>query len=387
MVGWRSGTAQDTVTLTLFPTPRLRKSPFYAATRRYGCDAFSVYNHMLMPVWYGDPEEEFWRLIEHVTLWDVACERQVEITGPDAARFVQLLTPRNLDTCTVGKCRYVILTAEDGGIINDPVLLRLGENHFWLSLADSDVLLWAKGVALNADMDVMIVEPDVSPLQVQGPKSNATMAALFGERIIDMAYYTLLETTLDNIPIVISRTGWSGEKGYEIFLRDGQYGDALWERVMEAGKAFNIGPACPSQIRRIEAGILAYGTDMTLTTNPFEIGMDRLVDVEQETDFIGKAALRKIKAEGIDRLLTGVEIEGDKVANEEHWPLFADGRRIGEVTSCVYSPRLEKNIGLAMVERGLAAPGRQLTVKAPHADLTAHTAVMPFFDPNKELPR
>ena len=180
---------------------------------------------MLMPIWYGDPATEFWRLITYVTLWDVACERQVEITGPDASRFVRLLTPRNLSKCDPGRCRYVILTAEDGGIINDPVLLRLGGNHFWFSLADSDVLLLVRSVAQYAGMDVTIAEPDVSPLQVQGPNSTATMAALFGERINDVPYYSLLETELDGMPLVVSRTGWSGEKGYEIFLRDGQYGD------------------------------------------------------------------------------------------------------------------------------------------------------------------
>ena len=281
------------------------------------------------------------------------------------------------------------ITAADGGIINDPVLLRLGENHFWLSLADSDVLLWARGVAQYAGMDVTIAEPDVSPLQVQGPNSAATMAALFGERIDDMPYYSLLETELDGIPLVVSRTGWSGEKGYEIYLRDGQYGDNLWERVMAAGKPFSIGPGTPSQIRRIEAGILSYGTDMTLATNPFEIGMDRLVDLEQDTDFIGKAALTKIKAEGVKRLLTGVEIDGERLAasNEEHWPLTTGGRRVGEITSCVYSPRLEKNIGLAMIERDVAAPGAALTVDAPWGHLSATTAAIPFFDPEKKIPR
>jgi len=216
---------------------RLRRSPYFNATQRYGCRAYTVYNHMFLPGHYDDPVTEYWHLINHVAVWDVAVERQVEITGPDAFAFTNMLTPRDLTKCRVGQGRYVVITAEDGGIINDPVLMRLGENHFWLALADSDVLLWARGVAVHADLDVNLLEPDVSPLQVQGPKSKQVVKALFGERITELPYYQFLEASLDGIPLIVTRTGWTGEVGYEIYLKDPTRGSDLWEKVMAAGKA------------------------------------------------------------------------------------------------------------------------------------------------------
>ena len=218
-----------------------------------------MYNHTLFPIRFADEEAEYWHLVNHVTLWDVSVERQVEITGPDAFRFVNRLTPRDLTRCAVGQGKYVVITADDGGIINDPVLLRLGENHFWLALADSDVLLWARGVALDSGLRVEIHEPDVSPLQVQGPKAGEVVRELFGDRVLGLKYYHFIETTLDEIPVVVTRTGWTGEVGYEIYLRDGSRGDELWERIMAAGRPYDIRPTGPSDIRRIEAGILNWG--------------------------------------------------------------------------------------------------------------------------------
>ncbi len=236
---------------------RLRRSPFFEATQRYGARGYTVYNHMLFPTCFGDFEEEYWHLINHVTLWDVAVERQVEITGRDALQFADTLTPRDLTRCAVGQGKYVVLTAGDGGIVNDPVLLRIGENHFWLALADSDVLLWARGVALDAGLDVELCEPDVSPLQMQGPKAKLVVAALFGDPVARLPYYHFVETTLDGIPLVVTRTGWTGEVGYEIYLRDGARGDELWERVMAAGRPHQIRPTGPSDIRRVEAGSMS----------------------------------------------------------------------------------------------------------------------------------
>ena len=214
---------------------QIRKSPFFNGTVRWGATDFSVYNHMYIPRSFGDPEQNFWNLVNDAILCDVAVERQVEIVGPDAATFVQLLTPRNLSQCAVGQCKYVLITNEAGGILNDPVLLRLEENRFWLSLADSDVLMWAQGVATHAGLDVTICEPDVSPLQLQGPKSGDIMATLFGEAIRELKYYWLDHFELDGIPLVISRTGWSSELGYELYLLDGSQGEALWEKLMAVG--------------------------------------------------------------------------------------------------------------------------------------------------------
>ena len=370
--------------------PRIRKSPFFDATRRWGCNAYSVYNHTFMPLYYVDPEADYRRLIEDVSLWDVAGQRQVEITGPDAARFTQYLTPRNLSGMERGQCKYVLITDDNGGIINDPVLLKLNDNHFWLSLADADVLLWARGAALHSGMEINIGEPDVSPLQVQGPKSSGVMAALFGDWINKLRYYRFRETELDGIPVVVSRTGWSSERGYEVFLRDSRHAGRLWETIMEAGKPFRIAPGAPSMIRRIEGGMCSHGADTGLDTNPFEIGLGRLVDLEQESDFIGKQALRRIREQGVRRRLAGVEIHAAPLAANEHpWTVRRDGAVAGKLSSMVYSPRLEKNIGLALLATAHTAIGSKLHVDADtgtgHAQYDATVVPLPFYDPGKKL--
>ena len=366
---------------------QIRKSPYFEATLRYGAKAFSVYNHMYIPRDFGDPVENYWNLVNAAILCDVAVERQVEITGPDAARFVQFLTPRNLSQCQVGQCKYVLITSEEGGIINDPILLRLGENHFWLSLADSDVLLWAKGVAVHSGMDVDIGEPDVSPLQLQGPKSLAIMEELFGEGISTLRYFFLRELELDGIPLVVSRTGWSGELGYELYLRDASRGDELWERIMAAGKPFGLRAGHTSTIRRIEAGMLSYHADMDIDTNPFELGLDRLVDLDMEATFIGKATLQRIKAEGIRRKQVGLEISGLPIegTNTQFWPARMNDKEVGIVTSAVYSPRLERNIALAMVSVEAAGKGSELVVYGFSGDRPAKVVDVPFIDPQKRL--
>jgi aminomethyltransferase len=368
---------------------RLRRSPFFEATQRHGAKAYTVYNHMLFPIRYGDLEEEYRHLIDHVTLWDVSVERQVEITGPDALAFTSLLTPRDLARCAVGQGRYVAITADDGGIINDPVLLRLGENHFWLALADSDVLLWARGVALNAGLRVRITEPDVSPLQVQGPKAREVVRALFGDEVLQLRYYHFLETTLNGIPVVVTRTGWSGEVGYEIYLRDGGRGDELWERIMEAGRPHNIRPTGPSDIRRVEAGILNWGIDMTLANNVYEVGLDYLVDEAKTAAYVGRDALARIKAAGVKQKLVGIEIAGERLEmNASRWPVKSKGVAIGQVTSAVWSPRLRKNIGYAMLPVANTALGTTLTVAIPGVgDRDATVVARPFVDPDKAIPK
>jgi aminomethyltransferase len=368
---------------------RLRRTPFFEATQRYGARGYTVYNHTLFPICFADLEEEYWHLINHVTLWDVGVERQVEITGPDAFAFTNLLTPRDLSRCAVGQGKYVVITADDGGVVNDPVLLRLGENHFWLALADSDVLLYARGVARNAGLRVTITEPDVSPLQVQGPAAKDVVRTLFGERVLALKYYWFLETSLDGIPVVVTRTGWSGEVGYEVYLRDGSRGDELWERIMEAGKPHDIHPTGPSDIRRVEAGILNWGADMTLTDNVYEAGLEWLIDEGKSADYIGKEALRRIKSEGVKRKLVGIEIAGARIEfNTTKWGVTAGGRTVGRVTSAIWSPRLEKNLGYAMVPIEHAKPGTALRVEVPGAGERAATVVAkPFVDPKKEIPK
>ncbi len=367
---------------------RLRRSPFFEATQRHGCKAYTVYNHTLLPSFYDDPEAEYRHLLEHVTVWDVSVERQTEITGADGFRFASLLTPRDLSTCSVGQGKYVLITAPDGGIVNDPVLLRLGENHFWLAAADSDLLLWARGVAAFAGMDVQLREPDVSPLQIQGPKSKDVVRDLFGDEVVGLRYYWFLETDLDGIPVVVTRTGWTGEVGYEIYLRDGSRGDDLWERIMDVGRPHHIRPTGPSDIRRIEAGILNYGADMTLDDNPYEVGLDRLVDLDKDEDFLGREALRRIRDEGVSRRLAGVEIAGDRIEfNMTRWPVRREGEVVGRITSAIYSPRFERNIGYAMVPVKLAEQGTELAVDTPWGERAARVVPMPFVDPGKQIPK
>ena len=367
---------------------QIRKSPFFDATVRWGATGFSVYNHMYIPRDFGDPEKNFWNLVNDAILCDVAVERQVEITGPDAFQFIQLLTPRDLSKLSIGQCKYVLITNEKGGILNDPVLLRLDENHFWLSLSDSDILLWAQGVAVNSGLNVNINEPDVSPLQLQGPKSREIMVKLFGESIRDLKYYWLKELELDGIPLVVSRTGWSTELGYELFLRDGTQGDKLWEMIMMAGNEYGLQPGHTSSIRRIEGGMLSYHADADIHTNPFEMGLERLVSLDSDINFIGKKALIEIQKKGIKRQQIGLEIEGDCLTgpNTIFWEIFCGDKIIGKVTSAVFSPRLEKNIALAMVDKNYTEIGMKLLVEINGVLRDAIIVEKPFFDPKKALP-
>ncbi|NRG19689.1 glycine cleavage system protein T [Rhizobiales bacterium] len=366
---------------------QIRKSPYSDAALRWAAKGFSVYNHMYIPRDFGDPERNFWNLVNEAILCDVAVERQVEITGPDAARFTQYLCCRDLSKCQVGQCKYVLLTDQDGGIINDPVLLKLAENRYWLSIADSDVLLWAKGIAVNAGMDVRIDEPDVSPLQLQGPQSREILRAAFGDSPAELKYFRFTEYDWDGVPLIISRTGWSSELGYEIFLRDGSAGDRLWEYLMEVGRPLGLHPGHTSSIRRIEGAMLSYHADMTLKNNPFELGLDRLVDLDMEADFIGKSALKRIREKGVSQLLVGLEIDGPPLAgaNDEHWPVTRDGQIIGRVTSAIYSPRLKKNIALAMVARRHTGIGTRAVVDMFAELRTCEVVPKPFYDPGKSI--
>ena len=366
---------------------QIRKSPYFDSTVKWGATGFSVYNHMYIPRDFGSPEQNFWNLIEKSILCDVAVERQVEITGPDAFKFTQLLTPRNLSNVAIGQCKYVLITNNDGGILNDPVLLRLAENHFWLSLADSDVLLWAQGVAVNSGLNVNITEPDVSPLQLQGPTSKDIMIKLFGESIKDLKYYWFKEYDLDGIPLIVSRTGWSSEFGYELFLRDGSKGNDLYEKIMNAGKEYGLQPGHTSSIRRIEGGMLSYHADADINTNPFELGLDRLVSLDSDIEFIGKAALKKIKADGIKRKQVGLEINCEPLSgpNTTFWSIKKDNNKIGKVTSAVYSPRLKKNIALAMINIENSEIGTSLEVNTNKGNFEAIIVEKPFFDPKKKI--
>ena len=378
----------DDASATLWFGPWYRKSPYFEATRRAGCTAYDIYNHMYLPGYFDDPVKEYWHLLEHVTLWDVGVERIVEISGPDALAFTNLLTCRDLTRCQVWQCKYAPLLAEHGGIINDPILLRIGEGRFWLSLADSDAGLWARGVAWGAGLDVEIAEPDVYPLQVQGRYARDVMAELFAEEVTGLRYYWCAETSLDGIAVVVSRTGWTGEVGYEVYLKDPARGDDLWNRIMEAGREHGIRPIAPCEPRRVEAGIFNYGSDITIESTPLEVmGMERLVE-EQDADYIGQEALARQQARGVSRRLVGVEVAGGPLASEisEARPALHQGREVGTVTVLLHSPRLDRNIGYVWVPVELAEPGTPLEVGLADGRRPARTAAIPFLDPRKRIP-
>lgn len=384
------GVTYETPKILLYT--RIKKGPFYRASRRHGVKAYSVYNHRYHPRYYDDPINEYWKLIEGVTLWDVGVERQIEITGADAFEFTNFLVPRDLTKCKVGQCKYTVLCAEDGGIINDPVLLRLGENHFWLSLADSDVELWARGLAYFSGFDVHIEEADVGPVQIQGPNSKDVVRDLFGEQVLQVPYYHLWETKLEDMDVVVSRTGYTGEVGYEIYLKNAsQDAIKLWDTILDAGEPYEMAVTGPNHIRRVEAGMLSYGADMDLNTNPFEVGLDWMVNLDQQADFVGKESLRRIREQGISRRLVGVEIRYDPILDfiEDYWrvSLRQEGETVGYVTSAFYSPRLEKNIGYAMLPTEYTEPGTKLVVRTEAGETTAKVVEKPFIDPKKDIPK
>jgi glycine cleavage system aminomethyltransferase T len=377
---------------------RIRKSPYFHASRQHGVRRYSVYNHTYHPRHYGDPAAEYWALLEGVTLWDVGVERQIEISGPDAFAFANMMTPRDLNKCAVRQAKYAFITLPDGGIANDPVLMRLEENRFWLSLADSDIGLWALGLAYHSGLDVTIGEVDVAPVQLQGPKSRAVMADLFGEKILEIPYYRMSgDLELEGMRVCVSRTGYTSELGYEIYLHDATAnGTKLWNTVLEAGRPHGLQVTGPCHIRRIEGGILAFGCDIWYDTNPFEVDMGYtwMVDLAQEADFVGKQALQRIKAEGPRRKLVGIEIEGPPagsyIDNEmiEMYRVLRRGRPVGKVTSACYSPRLGKNIGYAMLPIELAEPlGHEFDIETPAGCHRGVTVPKPFIDPGKQIPK
>jgi len=379
-------------TFPFYVQPWYRKSPYFEATKRHGCRSWGLYNHMLLPTLYDDPISEYWALVNDVTVWDVSVERCVEIVGPDAFELTNLMTCRDLTKVDVLQARYVLMTTAEGGIVNDPVLLRLAEDRFWLALADSDALLYAAGVAAGRGMDVRIFEADVAPMQIQGPRSRDLIRDLLGDAVADLRYYRCAEASVDGIPLVVSRTGWTGEVGYELYLCDTGRGDDLFERVMAAGNPYGVRVIAPSEARRIEAGIFNYGSDMRVSDTPLHVsGLERLVEPDQEQDFLGKEALRRLAATGVDRKLVGIEIGGEPMTDEgalnDFWPVHAPGgEAIGRVTAGAWSPRLERNIGYAWVPASHMADGTGLEVAAPSERRPATVAALPFFDATKRVP-
>lgn len=363
---------------------RVRKSPFFDRAVAAGAASFTVYNHTYMPTGYGDPFGEYWRLIEGVSMWDVGCERQVEISGPDAEKLVRYLTPRDLGTIQRGQGRYVPICNRAGTLINDPVLLPLEDGRFWFSIADSDMLLWVQGIALAGGYDVSVREPDVSPLAIQGPKAMEVAEALFGGWVRELKYFAFCEAHLDGIPLVVARSGWSKQGGVELYLCDGAKGGALWDLVAEAGKHFGIAPGCPNGIERIESGLISLGTDTDETANPFELGLGKYVSLDREDDFAGKAALGEVANQGVRRRFVGFHISGKKLesGSQHRWKLLHKDQYSGFISAATYSPRVKSgaggNIGVGLIDVELAEEGQRLFTESEAGTRDVTVTALPF---------
>ena len=342
------------------PSARLRPSPYYEATLAEGVCAFTTYNHMLMPTSYGKPLEEYWRLINGVSQWDVAVERQVQLRGPDAGRLAQILAPRDLSKCKVGQGKYVPLVNHQGVLINDPICLKLADDLYWLSIADSNIWFWASAIAAERGLRVEVSEPDVSPLAIQGPKAEDVVAHLCGDWVRGLKYFWFREFDLGGIPLVVARSGWSKQGGFELYLRDGSQGTKLWNLVKEAGQRWGIGPGNPNWSERVESGLISFGGDTDGQTNPYEVRMGKYVDLHVPDDTVGIQALRRISAEGPKRHSLGIILDaGEPVSPGFSWnPIYKDGVKVGDLTNCIFSIRVQKNLGFALISRNCVVGDR-----------------------------
>ncbi len=333
-------------------TRRVRATPFTERVNAAGVKAYTVYNHMLLPAVFRSLEQDYWHLREHVQLWDVSCERQVEISGPDAGRLVQLMSARDVTSkFDIGQCKYAPLVDVDGGIINDPIIIRVADRKFWLSTADADVLLWAKGLACGFGLDVEICEPDIFPLAVQGPKAEDLMAGVFGEAVRNIRFFRCAYLSFKGREMLVARSGWSKQGGFEIYLNAPELGEQLWDALWACGQAYNVDAGCPNLIERIEAGLLSYGADMTRDHTPLECGLEKFCALDGDIDFLGKKALLAQRRSGITRKIFGLLIDGPPLpASNRPWQVFANQDLIGEVTSSAFSPRVQKNLCFAMLK-------------------------------------
>ncbi len=331
---------------------RIRSTPYTSRIEKQGVTAYSVYNHMLLPAAFGSLEDSYHHLKEYVQVWDVAGERQVEISGKDSAKLVQLMTCRDLSKSKVGRCYYCPIIDDKAGLINDPVILKLREDRWWISIADSDVILFAKGLAIGKNFDVSIFEPSVDILAVQGPKSYKLMEKIFGKKITEMKFFGFEYFEFSGAKHLIARSGWSKQGGYEIYVENSKSGLGLYDKLFEAGKEFNVKPGCPNLIERIESALLSYGNDMDNYDNPLECGLDKYVNLDTEINFLGKEKLKEVKKKGITRKLMGVIIEAKEINVSKSINLIDESNsKIGELRSGVYSPHFKKVIGIAMLNK------------------------------------
>ena len=362
---------------------RERKSPYFNSTVKAGVKSFTIYNHMYLPVSFGDPEAEYKRLTEGVALWDVAAERQVEVVGPDATALVRHLTPRDLSKQKIGQGKYAPICDHFGRILGDPIILRLDETRYWLSISDGDLLFWAQAIGSERGYDAQVFEPDVSPLAVQGPKAEDVVAALLGDEVRDIKFFWFREMSLQGIDLIVQRSGWSKQGGFELYLQNSAEGPRLWDLVMQAGEPFGIGPGAPNGTERVESCLISIGADTDWGANPLEMGFQPYMNLDREDDFIGKDALNRIIEHGTTKLLTGIYFSEDLVGPAtEPWRAFSGDVEIGEVRTAVQSPKFGRGIGFAYVDRlqaeKLMATGDRLEVHSEYGTLTGTLTPLPF---------
>lgn len=370
---------QSRVQLTV--SRRQRGTPYTPRVEALGVSAYSIVNRTILPKGFRKTvEEDYWHLRTHVQLWDVGCQRQIQLKGPDAAKLVQWMTPRDLRQAKVGQCFYAPLVDAKGGMINDPIILKLAEDRFWLSIADSDVELWAKGLAQGYGFDVAVSEEDVWPLAVQGPKADDLMSLVFGETVRSIRFFRYKKLQFQGHPLLIARSGYSKQGGFEIYLDKPALGLALWDALWDAGQAFNVAPGSPNLIERVEGGLLSLGNEMTNENNPLECGLGQYCQLDGTLNFIGKDALLRIKQTGVKRLMRGVLFGGDRCPPcREPWPLLVNGQPVGAVTTAIWSPRFKKNVALGLIERGFWEPGQQVAVDSLDGEIRAGQVVeLPF---------
>jgi dimethylsulfoniopropionate demethylase len=345
---------------------RLRRTAFSDGVEAAGVKAYTVYNHMLLPTVFRSVEEDYRHLKEAVQIWDVAVERQVELRGPDAGRLLQMLTPRDLRGMLPGQCYYVPIVDETGGMLNDPVAVKLSEDRYWISIADSDLLYWVKGIAYGYRLDVLVDEPDISPLAVQGPKADDLMASVFGDGVRDIRFFRFGVYQFQGRDLVIARSGYSKQGGFEIYVEGSDIGMPLWNALFEAGKPMDVHAGCPNLIERIEGGLLSYGNDMTDDNTPHECGLGRFCNTQTAIGCIGRDALLRVAKEGPVQQVRAISIAGDKVPScDRWWPLVAGGRKVGRVSSAAWSPDFNTNVAIGMVRMTHWDDGTDITVEAP----------------------
>ncbi|MEO0676735.1 MAG: dimethylsulfoniopropionate demethylase [Pseudomonadota bacterium] len=344
------------------PSRRVRRTPFSAGVEAAGVKAYTTYNRMLLPTVFESVEADYHHLKRHVQVWDVAVERQVELRGPDAGRLMQMLTPRDLRGMLPGQCYYVPMVDETGGMLNDPVALKFSDERYWVSIADSDLLLWIKGIAYGFRLDVVVWEPDVSPLAVQGPKAEELVARVFGDAARDIRFFRYSTFDFEGTEMVVARSGYSKQGGFEIYVDGSENGMPLWDALMKAGEDLNVRAGCPNSIERIEGGLLSYGNDMTADNTPHEAGLGRFCSTQTAIGCVGRDALLRVAKEGPIKQVRPLSITGDLPPCDRAWYLTAGSKRVGQVTSSAFSPDYETNVAIGMVRMTHWDPGTKLEV-------------------------